>query len=186
MITDAGGGCDPTPRAPRAGELVINEILADPADGINGDANGSGLRDGSDDEFVEIGNISSSTLDLSGVFLSDAMSIRHLFAGTTLGCNKVVVVFGAGDTNHASWGANWIPSSTGRLSLNNPGDTVQVGTSTSTPGDLATAMYGNDANDDQSVVRATDLDPNASFVKHTIASGAALYSPGTRSNGASF
>ena len=40
----------PTPPPP----LVINEILADPAGDISGDANHDGIRDGADDEFVTV------------------------------------------------------------------------------------------------------------------------------------
>src|SRR5207253_643028 len=36
--------------------VIINEVLADPPDGIAGDANHDGVRDGTDDEFVELVN----------------------------------------------------------------------------------------------------------------------------------
>ena len=38
-------------------QLVINEVHADPAGDITGDANGDGVRDVSDDEFIEFVNI---------------------------------------------------------------------------------------------------------------------------------
>jgi len=47
-------------------EIVINEILADPPDGAAGDANRDGVRDSSQDEFVEFVNTTTRDLDLSG------------------------------------------------------------------------------------------------------------------------
>ena len=50
----------------RAATIVINEILADPAADLAGDANGDGVRGTYDDEFVEIVNSSAGSIDLSG------------------------------------------------------------------------------------------------------------------------
>jgi uncharacterized protein (TIGR03437 family) len=47
-------------------EVIINEILADPPDGIAGDANHDGVRDSSHDEFVELINTTARDLDISG------------------------------------------------------------------------------------------------------------------------
>src|SRR5205085_788389 len=50
-------------------EIVINEILADPPDGLAGDANHDGVRDTSADEFVELVNSTTRDLDLGGCVL---------------------------------------------------------------------------------------------------------------------
>src|SRR5262245_38769263 len=55
--------------------VFINEILADP----DGDANGDGVVSGTQDEFVELVNVSGSFLDISGWTLSDASGVRHTF-----------------------------------------------------------------------------------------------------------
>lgn len=43
----------------------IDEILADPPVGIDGDSNGDGVREGFGDEFVEIVNEDVRTIDIS-------------------------------------------------------------------------------------------------------------------------
>jgi hypothetical protein len=182
-IPDAGP-CNMTARAPAAGELVLNEIHADPG----GDANASGATDTADDEFIELGNISSSTLELSGVYVSDLIGTRHIFGSFQLGCGKVVVIFGGGDTAHPMWRNNWVVASTPGLALNNTGDTIRVGTSTSTPDNLLAHAYGNEANHDESIVREFELSPSAAFVRHSqhpTAIGIS-FSPGTRVDGTEF
>jgi len=47
-------------------DILINEFLADPADGLAGDANGDGVRDSSHDEFVELVNTTGRDMDLNG------------------------------------------------------------------------------------------------------------------------
>ena len=59
--------------------VVINEIHADPASGSAGDANGDGVRDFSDDEFVELVNDGGTDLDITGWTLSDVVGARHVF-----------------------------------------------------------------------------------------------------------
>lgn len=52
---------------PNVGDLIINEVNANVAPGPDGDANGDGVRDAYEDEFVELWNTSSTTLRLDGV-----------------------------------------------------------------------------------------------------------------------
>jgi uncharacterized protein (TIGR03437 family) len=83
-------------------EIVINEILADPPDGIAGDANHDGMRDSSHDEFVELVNTTARDLDISGYELQSRGSssstdvLRHRFAlGTVFPAGTAIVVFAA-------------------------------------------------------------------------------------------
>ena len=47
--------------------IQFNEVLADPPDGIAGDANHDGTRDGTDDEFIELVNASANeTIGMGG------------------------------------------------------------------------------------------------------------------------
>jgi 5'-nucleotidase len=174
------------PRAPAPGDLVVNEIHADPAE-IGGDANGDGVRDGADDEFVEIVNLSGDILDLSGVVLSDALSVRHTFAGR-LQCRSAIVVFGGGSPMHPAWRSSWVVASNRALNLNNTGDTISLGSSAASPTDLATVTYGGVAGNDESIVREFELDASSAFIRHSAHAnaGGRRFSPGTRVDGTRF
>ena len=111
--------------------LVINEFLADPADGAAGDANGDGTRSSSQDEFVEIVNRTAEPFDLSGFKLSDPDAVRHLFeAGAVIPPFEAVVVFGGGSPRgtfgNAADNHLVFKASTGGLSLNNGGDAIKL------------------------------------------------------------
>ncbi|PWT82894.1 MAG: hypothetical protein C5B44_01380, partial [Acidobacteria bacterium] len=84
-------------------DIVINELLADPPDGIAGDANHDGTRNASDDEFVELVNSTERDLDLSGYELAsraltaDIDTVRHRFTNRTiLPAGTAIVIFGGG------------------------------------------------------------------------------------------
>ncbi|MBN1465245.1 ExeM/NucH family extracellular endonuclease [candidate division KSB1 bacterium] len=156
--------------------LVINEILADP-DAADGDANGDGVVDTADDEFVEIVNTSDGDLDLSGWTVADAASVRHIFAdGTLLRQGGALVLFGGGSPSGDFGGALVLVASSGSLSLNNTGDTVTLNDGAS---DVLTETYGATAGDNQSITRSPDVIGDT-FIKHSLAPDAdgALYSPG--------
>ncbi|MEO1836268.1 MAG: lamin tail domain-containing protein, partial [Akkermansiaceae bacterium] len=79
--------------------IVINEILANPASGGAGDANADGVTDASDDEFIELINVSGADLDLSNWEVHDRTGVnpRHVFTdGTVLKADCAIVVFGGG------------------------------------------------------------------------------------------
>src|SRR5262245_28532380 len=83
--------------------VFINEILADP-DGTNGDANGDGVVSGTQDEFVELVNVSGSFLDISGWTLSDASGVRHTYPPGSVVCEEGVMVVFSGGTPTGSFG----------------------------------------------------------------------------------
>ena len=56
--------------------LIINEIHADPADDLAGDANGDGDRQPDEDEFLEIVNTTDAPIDLAGWTITDAVKVR--------------------------------------------------------------------------------------------------------------
>jgi hypothetical protein len=167
---------DGTGMAPAA--LVINEVLADPS---AFDSNGDGAIDTIADEFVEIVNIGGGTADLAGATISDAVGVRLVLpAGTTLAPGGALVVFGGGTPAPLGDGVRTV---TGRLYLNNDGDTVTL----RDPGGavLAAATYDDAAGHDASVVRSPELDPLAPLVRHdTVAPTPA--SPGRRTDGSPF
>lgn len=171
------------PPAP-ASDWVINEIHADPASGTAGDANGDGVRDTTDDEFVEIVNTSGSDADISGWTLADGFSVRHTFpAGTVVPDGCSIVVFGGGLPT-GSFGISQVQTASGgSLGLNNSGDDITLSNGVS---DVATVTYGGEGGDNQSLTRDPDI--SGAFTKHSVAagSGGALYSPGTRLDGTQF
>jgi hypothetical protein len=82
-------------------DLVLTEVLYDPATGAAGDANKDGVTNASDDEFVEVVNTSGVTLDIGGAEVRDSVAApntnKYTFAcGTTVPAGGAVVVFGGG------------------------------------------------------------------------------------------
>lgn len=162
--------------------LVINEILADP-DAVNGDANGDGTVNTSHDEFVEIVNNDTYSVNLYGYTLSDAFGVRHTFSSITINPNEAIIVFGGGSpTGFLTYA---ITASSGSLGLNNTGDDVILKNNSGFVIDNYT--YGSEAGNNQSITRDPDL-TGSSFVEHSTAtgSGGALFSPGNYINGTPF
>ena len=165
---------------------AINEILADPPLGLEGDANGDGVRDASEDEFVEIVNLTGSEQDITSWTLSDSSSLLHVFpADTRVSTGGAVVVFGGGAPAGGFGGAVVQTASTGRLSLNNDGDTIYF---TAYPdGIQAYVIYGSEGGRDESLNLDPDLTGPAYGLHSKVAgSGGTSFSPGARSNGTPF
>jgi hypothetical protein len=161
--------------------VMINEVLADPPPDLAGDANGDGVRDGSNDEFVEIYNYGQNLVDLGGFLIADNTGTRFVFpAGATLMSGEAAVVFGGGDPA-GGFGGSVIHVTGGMLGLNNTGDTVSLVAPDGTVVDRLT-YTGSQGGQDRSLVRETDGDPQSAFVLHP----GAPFSPGTRQDGSSF
>jgi len=174
---------------PRIGDLVINEILADPgtaASGQGNDANGDGVVSSTEDEFVEVVNVSGKTLLVQRIGVVDASGRTvRVTSPSCLVPGQALVFFGALSAPRSVGGALMVGGTSG-LSLNNGGDTVRLIAADDAV--LAEVSYGSEADDGQSIVRGVELDPNSPFVAHTVASGSggARMSPGTCSTGAFF
>jgi hypothetical protein len=99
-------------------QVLVNELLADPASDWDGD----GTVGSKTDEWVEVINAGASSVDMSGYRLGDlsgGYSWRYGFTGT-LDPGAVIVVYG---TDSQAWQtANGF--TVAGLSLNNTGDTV--------------------------------------------------------------
>lgn len=163
--------------------VVLNEVLADPpADPVEGDANGDGRRDGVQDEFVEIVNASTVVADLSGWTVSDGVGVRFTFpAGTSLAPGGAAVVFGGGDpAGFADFAPVAVFVAPRGLGLSNDGDVVTVADASGEPIDRLT--FGAEGGQDASLVRQTDGDPAAAWVRH----GGYAHSAGKRSDGTRF
>lgn len=170
--------------------FLINEVLYDPAGDLTGDANGDGIRDPNDDEFIEFYN-SGPALDISGYRIFDTTALssntpRHIFpAGTIVPANGVIIVFGGGSPTGTFGGAIVQTASGGQINISNAGDIITIldnlGTIVST---LDVGPFSD--NPDESYTRNPDI--SGDFVQHSIITSAngALFSPGRRVNGTSF
>ena len=176
-------------------DLIINELLADPPDGLAGDANHDGVRDTSGDEFVELVNATMHDIDLSGYQLQSRSltatndTLRHRFApNTTLLAGAAIVVFGGGSpnaTNPVFGGAQILKASSGGLSLVNAGGVVTL---RNPAGTIVTSIaYGTSLNlrgdQNQSLTRSPDI--SGQFALHSTVSDRP-FSPGTRLDGSAF
>ncbi|RMG21573.1 MAG: lamin tail domain-containing protein, partial [Deltaproteobacteria bacterium] len=134
------------------GELVINEVLADPPP--DADVNGNGTASVTEDEFIEIVSVATVTVDIGGFTISDAVSERFTFpAGTTIAPGEAVLVFGGGDpaTFKAMGGAQVFSARGGgsALGLSNGGDEVQIRDRNFNL--IASMSYGPEGANDQSL-----------------------------------
>ncbi|MCA1626421.1 MAG: Ig-like domain-containing protein, partial [Acidobacteria bacterium] len=180
--------------------LVINEALADPPDGLAGDANLDGVRSASQDEFVEIVNASTSDLDLGNYQIltrgsTGADTVRHTFAARTIvPPGTAIVVFGGAEISsfnphHPSFGGSLVETaSTGGLSLLNGGSAVTLRDPSGAIVEQLT--YGGattlEGDRNQSLTRAPDI--TGEFTLHQAAPEAnnRAFSPGTQINAAPF
>ncbi|MBX2800509.1 MAG: lamin tail domain-containing protein [Myxococcales bacterium] len=181
--------------------LLINEVHYDPSnadldgDGNeDGDANGDGTRSSSADEFVELVNVSDSTLDLGGVTLWDDENLNdpgastfgvpnHLVpSDTLLEPAEALVVFGGGTPTGAFGGAIVQTSTSGNLNLNNSGDLLTVQDAAGVDR-LTFDVEPLSNNPNESYTRNPDL--AGPFEQHDDNTDV-LFSPGTRSDGTAF
>lgn len=164
---------------PSHASLIITEFLADPASDSAGDANGDGTRSSYQDEFVELVNTAASALDISNWTLSDSTDVRHVFpASSLIPAGGSLVVFGGGTPTGIP---GWVyTASSGRLSLNNGGDTISLMNAATL---ITSLTYGSEGGENEALTR--DPFPTADFVPHSEIPGAngALFSPGSLATG---
>jgi Lamin Tail Domain/Secretion system C-terminal sorting domain/Endonuclease/Exonuclease/phosphatase family len=176
----------PFPMVFISSDWVINEIHADPVSGLAGDANGDGVRESGNDEFVELINISAGAIDISGWTISDGVGVKHTFpAGTIVPSFAPVVIFGGGAPTGTFGGAIVQTASTGNLSLNNSGDVVTLKNGTA---DVVSYSYSSEGGSNQSITRDPDLTGADPLIQHSVATGSAgtIFSPGTKIDGSLF
>lgn len=144
-----------SPAAAAKPTVALNEILADPPPESAGDANRDGVRDSSDDEFVEIYNYGPLAVDIAGWAVLDSTAVRHVFPDSVpllLEPGAFATVFGGGSP--AEFEGLVAVASTGRLQLNNLRDRVAL---LDAHGELVDShVYGGEADDDLSLVRVPD------------------------------
>lgn len=187
---------EPVGALPAAGDILINEVLADPS--TTSDVNKDGTISSTQDEFVEIVNVSGKTLDLSGVKLLVGTTLKHTFPkGLAMASGKAIVIFSGGmaadpqvntGMPHSNFGNALVYVASIALVLSNSGATVNLQNATGITIDsfaYTAAAPCNGAND-QSVNRSPDLTP-ATCTQHSTMTGAVgAYSPGTKADGTPF
>ena len=140
------------PRGPDSG-LWLNELVAGPAR----DWDGNGTFSSRDDEWVEVRNAGTSSLDLDGYFVTDGDSIPRYALSGSLGPGARLVIFGG---NAYDWErANGFPAF--GLSLANGGDAVLLW-HVAGPETLLVDSYAyrsHEAAADRAVARRDDLGP---------------------------
>jgi hypothetical protein len=181
---------------PVAGDLVINEAML--ADSTTADTNCDGSFTGTSDEFVEIVNVATHPVDLTGVTLWDAASLvmttpapRHTFATATSGSmtldpGKAVVVWGGG-APACPGVTDWFIASSGGLGLNDTGGetiTLKIGDATSTT--LSTATFTGNAPVAKSLNLNPDITGTAYATHDTITGAVGAFSPGKKTDGTAF
>ncbi len=167
--------------------LIINELHLDPQGTITGDANNDGIRDPSDDEFIEFFNNSPSPLDISNYKIYDASNYvihtpRHTVpASTIIPAGNAYLVFGGG-TPIGSFGSSTVQtSSSGSLGLTNSGEVIYIEDASGTLiYQLETSEMGLSVPLDEAVTRDPDVTGN--FIKHLTATPSVRYSPGLKAN----
>jgi cysteine-rich repeat protein len=172
-----GGSTSAMPPAP--GDLVLNEYMA--ADNTS-DTNCDGVTTGTEDEFVEIVNVSNKTLDLANVTISDSVTMRHTFAaGTQLPPGQAFVVWNAG-APACPGVTRFAVASSGQLGLNDAGDTISVELGATS---LLSYTFGA-ATTNVSANLSPEL-TGTTYVLHNAMSGAmGAWSPGKRADGSAF
>ena len=185
VCTMGGGGG--TPVAPAIGDLKINEYMG--ADNT-ADTNCDGATTDSKDEFIELVNVSTKTLDLTGVSIWDSAAVtfgqpRHAFAASqtgslTLAPGKAVVVWGGG-VPACNGVDNFFVATTGSLSLNDAGDTVLVKSAAATT--LVTLTYAS-----TTLKVSANLNPDltgTAYIDHPLI-GTKRWSPGRKTDDTAF
>jgi len=192
-VTDGEVAPPACTEVPEVGDLVINEVLTNP--GTTLDANQDGIVSGSDDEFVEVLNVSSRVLALGGVQTVTGGAVHRTFtfpAGTCVDPGQAAVIFskyeGGGD-----FGGALVFGLGQHLNLTNTGGFVTLRAAAG--GVLDEMTYTQGAGTDQvpstggtTLTRNIDGDIESAFIRHTVAplSGGAPMSPGRCQNGNPF
>ena len=156
--------------------LIISEVLADPPEGLAGDANQDGQQDPYEDEFIELYNASADTISLASWQLGDTASLNDYFrfpSGAVIAPSSYVVLFGGGNPSGFT-----VPVYTddGRIGdgLTDTGEAIYLIDKT---GNRVASVSHTTWPDDQSIVR-TPPDGDE-FVPHKTASlNKAPFSPG--------
>ncbi len=178
--------------APELGDLKINEFLAADGGSTNGgvDSNCDGVLTNSDDEFIELVNVSTKTLDLTGVTYADGLGIKFTFApqaggSLTLAPGKAVVIWGGGAPACPGVTNFFVNGTAHTLSLNDAGDTITISTGGPSPKTIATTTYAS-GTIGKSLNVSPDITGTTYALHATVAGAVGNFSPGKKVDGSAF
>lgn len=173
-------------------QLRINEICYDPSNNaLDGDANGDGTYDQTQDEFIEFVNVGNSPLDISKykiydhVLATGVKTLRHTVAnGIILPAGGAMVVFGGG-TATGTFGGAYVAVDVGSagLSLNNTGESVIL---TDSSGNVVDTLDTDALSDNPNESYTRNPDITGDFIQHKQATPNVLFSPGLKVDGSPF
>ena len=172
IVTGCDGG-----RPVLAGDLVGNEVLVNVPSGEEGDANMDGVRDATDDEFVEIHNLSGERLDLAAVSIRVNDAERHSFTGCLEAGESIVVFAGTQGGLPSLPGVQFLVSDR-TFRLSNGGGTLSL-----FAGEAVVDTITWASSPAASLLRRPELSLNGDFAPHNDGRSA-LFSPGTCADGA--
>ena len=156
--------------------LFISEVLADPPEGLEGDANLDGRYDPHEDEFIELYNAGSRPISLAGWRLGDSGSLRNYFRfppDAVISPHSYIVLFGGGNPSEFTTPV-YIDDGTIGDGLTDTGESIHL---INDYGNEAAFLYQSTWPDDQSLVRTPS--DGRTFVPHRTASPTeAPFSPG--------
>jgi hypothetical protein len=168
--------------------IVLNEFVTSVPGSLEtdlrGDTNGDGIRNGSQDEFLEFVNNDTKSVDISGWTLSDDKGIRHVFPeGTVLKPGAAIVIFAGGNPTGLFGGAIVQTATAGNFGYGDTGDVIVL---SSGGADVISYDYTSTfPSVYQGVTRNPDV--TGAYALHTAVSPTgALFSPGTKIDGTPF
>ena len=167
--------------------IVINEIHTGP-DSKRGDADGSGTIN-SGDEFLELVNITSSDLDISGWKIFKDTKLKHTFPnGTIISASGALVLFSDNRFSpRGTFGAAVVQRMARGSSLSLAEGEKTIVIQDSNGNEVLNVTYP-DAGNAQSITLDPELNTDFNYSNHATVSGSGrdLFSPGTRVNGRTF
>jgi hypothetical protein len=142
--------------APARGQVVLNELMPDPASDWS-PTDGDEVYDSLDDEWVEVLNVGAEPVDITGWRLRDAVSDSSWRFGFTgvLAPGGFFVVYG----NEAYQWEDENGYARNGLSMNNSGDTITLVSADLTTVVDAVTYDGGDIGDDRAWGRVPDGSP---------------------------
>lgn len=159
--------------------VVINEIHYDPSSAdLEGDANGNGTVETKNDEFIEIINTSTGSVDITGWVLRFNQSDFFTFPSLLLAGESAVVIFGGGSPTGTFGGSSVYAAGAGWTGLLNPGGVISLVNGTITNSKVDYAPFADDLN--QSITRNPDGTGNLFYAHAGVSPCEKLFSPGVR------
>ncbi len=172
----------------RKPSIILNEFMTSVPGSLEtdlkGDANNDGIRNGSQDEFLEFVNNDTIDINLSGWTISDDKGVRHIFPeGTILKSGRAIVIFAGGKPRGLFGGAIVQTATAGNFGYGDTGDIIVLA---SGGADVISYDYTSTF---PSVYMGVTRNPDITGTYTTynnVSRNGELFSPGTKIDGSPF